>query len=801
MSAVAWFDKGFTDIISVIPPFAKLSTFSSILTKDLGKCPGYCDGSDEWRGFGKDSDSWTTFVTTKQDCIKWDEHKANLGLRSAKFPGIDIDVIGETTDLTFLSNLIRDLGLEVFGPAAIRYGNRPKQLLMYRTDESIPTRTVTFSYGDDVCKVEILAKGRQFVIEGLHPKGMDYEINQQLNSPQDLRSITNAQIERFLDRLGLLLEQQGCQAVSNSISTGRDNAPPDEAHWAKDLDLLEKAVASIPNNSESMVDWDRWQKFGAAIHAATAKDRSRGLAMWLDLSSRAEHKPYDINRCEAMWQGWRSPYTVGADFLYRQASIYGGFNYALSLDALPDLSATDTLDYEAYSHGWMCDAFLANQGSRLRYVPDWRRFIYKLEDVWVLDNQCHTRINSDIADYIKQRLADVPLYFPEDEEEVRSVKRKISNNDYQQQVFQMLRDRRHKIVVASAELDLNPDVLNTPIGKFSLKTGDLLQETYFGETDYCLKSTRIIPDFSMPTPIWDKFLDSISLQDSDVKWYLQLLCGYSATGRTEEHIMGIVYGTGGNGKTTFTNTLLKVLGDYAEVVPEELFLRTPYKAHPTDLMTLKGRRLVVASEFNEHAVWDSGKLKKLTGGDRIAARLMKQDYIQFSPTHTVLIASNNKPRIESMDEAIRRRVRLIPFDLKLPKGTEDRRLFDKIKPEYPGILAWLIKGAGYWYQFGLPEIPKRVSAATNEYFEESDILAKWLEDCCDVNLQENARYREKPIDLYRNWEMYCKMTRETPGSPQQFSEQLKRRGFSKKKSNGYFFYQGLRIRAENISIN
>jgi P4 family phage/plasmid primase-like protien len=790
MTAVRWFEKGFTDIISVVPPFSQVSENSDLKTKDLGKCPGQPTVSG-WAGIP----NWLNFETTRADCQFWDNNNSNIGLRSARFPGIDIDVIGESVDLTSLSNLIRDLGLEIFGPTAIRYGNRPKQLLMYRTEDDIPTRTVTFSYGDDVCKVEVLAKGRQYVIEGLHPKGLRYEINQEIADSSSLRLITNEQVDLFLDRLVNLLGSQGCTFVSRHQATGREHAPPDAVHLAKDLDLLEQAVTKTPNNLQSTPDWDHWMKYGAALHAATAEDRDRGLSMWLDFSSRAEHQPYDFDQAQKIWNGFRPPYLVGADYLYRHASKFGSFNYALSLDSLPVISGDIAdLTYEPYSHGWMADSFLQNQGSRLRYVPDWKRFIYRAEDVWVLDNQANTRISTDVSEYIKQKMADVPAHFPDDEDEVRSVRKQISNNHYQQQVYQMLRDRRHSIVVSSAELDLNPNILNTPKGKYSLKTGKLIEETFFGETDYCLKSTRVTPDFEMETPVWNQFLKNITMGDSEMVWYLQLCCGYAATGRTDEHILQIVYGFGGNGKTTFCNVLLGVLGDYATVVPGELFLRTAYQAHPTELMTLKGRRLVVAVEFDEKAVWDSGKLKKLTGGDRISARLMKQDYVEFEPTHTVMIASNNKPKIESLDQAIRRRVRLIPFDLKLPEENQDKKLKDKLKQEYPGILAWLIQGAGYWYQFGLPLMPQRVSEATADYFEESDVLAKWMEDCCE----RTDKHREKPIDLYRNWETYCKMIREAPGSPQQFAEQLKKREFRRVKSNGYWFYEGLRIKASEL---
>ena len=147
------------------------------------------------------------------------------------------------------------------------------------------------------------------------------------------------------------------------------------------------------------------------------------------------------------------------------------------------------------------------------------------------------------------------------------------------------------------------------------------------------------------------------------------MCGYGLTGVTSEHQFFFHYGKGANGKSAFLATVSGILGDYHRTASMEMFTVTKMERHPTDLAMLRGARLVTAVETEEGKRWDESKLKALTGGDPVAARFMRQDFFEYVPQFKFMIAGNHKPTIRNVDEAIRRRLRLIPFLSRSPKAS------------------------------------------------------------------------------------------------------------------------------------
>ena len=165
-------------------------------------------------------------------------------------------------------------------------------------------------------------------------------------------------------------------------------------------------------------------------------------------------------------------------------------------------------------------------------------------------------------------------------------------------------------------------------------------------------------------------------------------------------------------------------------------------------------------------------MKKLTGGDVVNAKNLYKDPFEFIPTHTVLIASNSKPKIEYLDEAIKRRTRLIPFNLELQQDQKDPKLKDKLEAESPGILAWIIKGAAAWHQHGLPKIPNSVKIATDEYFGENDVVSLWIMDNCKLSPEVQIETSK----LWASWKLYCTQVNEPIGTQGQFLDLLKKYG-------------------------
>jgi putative DNA primase/helicase len=177
-------------------------------------------------------------------------------------------------------------------------------------------------------------------------------------------------------------------------------------------------------------------------------------------------------------------------------------------------------------------------------------------------------------------------------------------------------------------------------------------------------------------------------------------------GLTREHALFFGYGTGANGKSVLLSTIAGTLGEYHRTAPIETFTASNADRHPTDLAGLRAARLVTATETEEGRRWAESRIKKLTGGDKVAARFMRQDFFEYRPAFKLIIAGNHKPSLRSVDEAIRRRFHLIPFSITIPPEERDPDLAEKLKDERPAILAWLIEGCLEWQTVGLKAVQR-----------------------------------------------------------------------------------------------
>ena len=253
--------------------------------------------------------------------------------------------------------------------------------------------------------------------------------------------------------------------------------------------------------------------------------------------------------------------------------------------------------------------------------------------------------------------------------------------------------------------------------------------------------------------------------------YLQRVCGYCLTGFIKEHALFFLYGTGANGKSVFINTIRGILGTYHTTAPIETFTVANSTNHPTDLAGLRGARLVTAVETEEGRTWADSKLKAITGGDEISARFMRQDFFSFTPTFKLMIAGNHKPRLRSVDEAMRRRFHLIPFAVTVPLAERDKDLAEKLKTEWPAILRWMIDGCLIWQRDGLNP-PQAVIDATNKYLETEDLIGTWIEERCELK----ANCQDTSANLFASWKAWAEINGEFVGSQKQFAEKLQGRG-------------------------
>lgn len=310
--------------------------------------------------------------------------------------------------------------------------------------------------------------------------------------------------------------------------------------------------------------------------------------------------------------------------------------------------------------------------------------------------------------------------------------------------------------------------------------------------DYCTKIAACEPE-DIPTPLWFTFLDLITDGDKELQSYLRRVAGYCLTGSVEEHALFFLYGTGANGKGVFLNTLRDIWKDYAVVATMETFMEARADRHPTELAHLRGARMVIAQEIEQGRRWAESKIKQLTGGDPVVARYMRQDFFEFKPQFKLLIAGNHKPSLRGVDEAIRRRIHLIPFTVTIPLSERDIHFADKLKPEWPGILHWAVQGCLEWQKIGLAP-PKAVIAATEKYLHDQDSLSQWIEERCAVD----RIYAEASSALYSSWKSWAEAAGERPGSQKSFSQALETHGFERKhERNGSTFF-GIALRPEGF---
>ena len=334
--------------------------------------------------------------------------------------------------------------------------------------------------------------------------------------------------------------------------------------------------------------------------------------------------------------------------------------------------------------------------------------------------------------------------------------------------------------------DADPWALNTPDGIIDLRTGDLKPHA---SGDYMTKMTAVGPAGACPR--FEQFMNEVMGGDQDMVSFIQRVLGYCLTGDTSEEAVFFFHGTGQNGKGVLMSTLEWILGEYCKAAGDEVFTETRNDRHSTEIARLNGARVVLVTEVGQGKHWNEARLKKMTGGDTLTARFMRQDDFEFKPQFKPLVSANHKPQLRSVDFAMRRRMNLIPFSVTIPEEKRDNELKAKLKAEGPGILQWLIIGCLEYQIFGLSP-PQSVIDATNEYFAAEDGVANWINECCetcDPNLKEfSAR-------LFGSWKDYAERARLFIGDARKFKEELNRLGYQDKRINTGIVFMGLRLRA------
>lgn len=448
-------------------------------------------------------------------------------------------------------------------------------------------------------------------------------------------------------------------------------------------------------------------------------------------------------------------------------------------------------------------AHIRSRGSDVRYSPEAGFFLLD-GGVWRRDESQETRTHvqaaSEVTAAIAATLAEAA---GTDTARIREARRWASWARHSQSsrgIDAALRELEalSGVAVSLSAFDRHEHLLACRNGVVDLRTGELLAH------DPAFLLTRRMDcefDPEARAPRWEAFLEEVFPKHPELPAYIRRLVGYGITGSTAEQCFAVLWGTGANGKSVFTDTLTEVFREFTVTTPFSTFEERPAGGIPNDIAALKGSRLVMASEGEAGKPMAEAVLKRVTGRDLITARFMRKEFFEFRPTFLLMLATNAKPNFRGQDEGLWRRVKLIPWERYFAPAERDHRLGRALLAEREGILAWAVRGAREWYAGGGLADPEVVVSATREYRETSDHLAGFLgaEERPDYLSGFTVTHDAKDWVLgsvlwsaYRDWTEEQALPARERWTQRQFFGALEERGLVKKKRNSGVTFLGVR---------
>jgi putative DNA primase/helicase len=340
----------------------------------------------------------------------------------------------------------------------------------------------------------------------------------------------------------------------------------------------------------------------------------------------------------------------------------------------------------------------------------------------------------------------------------------------------MLYLARPHLSVRVNDLDSDLMLFNVANGTLDLRTFKLESHT---PSALITKLSPVVYDPVAVCLHWLRFLEEITCGDTEIVEYLQRAVGRSLTGGTLEHALFMLCGSGCNGKTTFIEALRNVFGDYARAADFSTFMQQRSSAAPrNDLAMLCGARLVTATESDDGNHLAESFVKQITGGDTVTARFLYGEHLEFDPHFKLWLSANHKPNIRGTDDGIWRRIRLIPFTVRIADDKIDHSLPDKLKAESPGILAWAVNGLRN-VTVGLNE-PDCIRNATAEYRQDEDGIGRFIQARC--SMANSARVAART--LYSAFRTWAAKNAESVVDERKFNKSMTERGIKSTRLDG-----------------
>ena len=427
-------------------------------------------------------------------------------------------------------------------------------------------------------------------------------------------------------------------------------------------------------------------------------------------------------------------------------------------------------------------------GTIIRYSYNRKKWFYWDGKLWRMDDSGEIK---KLADVVCEDIKREAFMEPDEKTQIDMLKwaNKTASSRGKEA---MVKECQHLdgIPASPDDFDAYTDYLNCSNGIINLRNGELIpHDSNFMMSKICYSEY----DVSGKKPEkWLSFLQDVTSGDEELQEYIQRCVGYSLTGSTEEQCAYFLYGIGNNGKSTFLDTIADLLGGYAANAQPETIMMKKFgdTGAGSDIARLKSSRFVTSEEPTEGVRLNEGLLKQLTGGSKITCRFLYGDEFEYTPEFKIWIATNPKPIIRGTAFGIWRRIKLIPFEVNIPKEKVDKNLKYKLRKEFPQILRWAVEGCMKWRRDGIKE-PGCVQEAVKEYKKEMDLLAGFIEQCIEIDYSCQEKIPAKK--LFQAYLQWARENNEYEMSSKKFFSEISNRLPDKGRDGKGIFYRNIRL--------
>lgn len=356
----------------------------------------------------------------------------------------------------------------------------------------------------------------------------------------------------------------------------------------------------------------------------------------------------------------------------------------------------------------------------------------------------------------------------------------------------MLELAKPPLVVRADKLDADPFLLNTPGGIVDLRTGKVKPHDIDSPYLFCTKITTATPGIDPDgAQLWMEFMQTITCNDASLMGFLQMVVGMAAIGHVYHEGIIICNGSGRNGKSTFWGVVAAVMGDYSGSIDPDV-LTTDKQRRGASLATLRGKRLVIAAEMEEHQRLSTSTLKRLASTDMLTIEEKYRQPEDIVPSHTLVLFTNFLPRVGSTDNGTWRRLTIVPFNAVIPEGSGKQNYADYLV-EHAGrfIMAWIMQGAKLFIENGYKlTIPDVVEEATEIYRDRENWLERFIEECCVREPGARVGARE----LYTRFKDWATETGEYVRRENDFADVMERAEYRKARTKSGNVYYGVKVK-------